>query len=195
MHILPRWIGCSQVLCISLVVFVSAIPTSFQLLGQARGKGTCYEVPDFLSHRGGKRALHLSTERPARETGRRFSCYTDSPLHRGCSSLSSPGFPVAITLSRLIIRASVAATGRIPKNSRTRSITTPRSRITLRSARAGALHALYAGLRRPRGLSHGLSPSGPNRGSHAAGCCRTQRRVGGELEDAAGVLARTNSRR
>src|SRR5437899_295364 len=30
------------------------------------------------------------TERPARKTRRRFSCCTDFPLHRGCSSLSSP---------------------------------------------------------------------------------------------------------
>src|ERR1700694_703735 len=58
------------------------------------------------------------TERPARKTRRRFSCCTDFPLHRGCSSLSSPGSPIAITWSRPITPASDTATGRIRKNSR-----------------------------------------------------------------------------
>src|SRR5260370_612400 len=38
-------------------------------------------------------------ERPARKTRRPFSCCTDFPLHRACSSLSSPRFLIAITLS------------------------------------------------------------------------------------------------
>src|SRR6266536_2964946 len=67
------------------------------------------------------------TERPARKTRRRFSCCTAFPLHRGCSSRSSPGFPIAITLSRPITRASDTATGRTRRHSRIRSITTPRS--------------------------------------------------------------------
>jgi pimeloyl-ACP methyl ester carboxylesterase len=67
--------------------------------------------------------LSFSTGRPARKTRRRFSCCTDFPLRRECSSLSSPGFPIAITLSRPITRASDTATGRTRKNSRTRSIT------------------------------------------------------------------------
>ena len=55
------------------------------------------------------------TGRPGRKTRRRFSCCTDFPLPRGCSSLSSPGFPIAITLSRPITRASDTATGRTRK--------------------------------------------------------------------------------
>ena len=47
-----------------------------------------------------------------------------------------------------------------------------------RSARAHALHALHAGLRRPGGFSHGLGPSGADRGSHRSGRCRAQRRPG-----------------
>ncbi len=41
------------------------------------------------------------------------------PLHHACSSLSLPGFPIAITLSRPITRVSGTATGRTRKNSRT----------------------------------------------------------------------------
>ena len=48
-----------------------------------------------------------------------------------------------------------------------------------RSTRAFALHALHAGLRRPRGFSYGPGPSGPARRSDCPGCCRAQRRLGG----------------
>ena len=56
-----------------------------------------------------------------------ISCCTDCPLRRECSSRSSPGFPIAIIWSRLITRASATAIGRTRKNSRTPSITSPRS--------------------------------------------------------------------
>ena len=59
-----------------------------------------------------------------------------------------------------------------------------------RSARALALHALHAGLRRPGGFSHGVGPSGADRGSHRSGRRGAQRRPGGELEDAARLLGR-----
>jgi len=47
-----------------------------------------------------------------------------------------------------------------------------------RSARTLALHAVHAGLRRARGVSHGFGPSGPGRRSHRAGRSGAQRRVG-----------------
>ena len=47
-----------------------------------------------------------------------------------------------------------------------------------RSAWALALYALHAGLRRPRGLSHSIGPSGPDRGTHRPGRCSAQRRPG-----------------
>ena len=50
-------------------------------------------------------------ERPDRKTRRRFSCCTDCPHHRGCSSLYSLGFPIDITWSRPITRASDTAIG------------------------------------------------------------------------------------
>jgi pimeloyl-ACP methyl ester carboxylesterase len=44
------------------------------------------------------------TERPARKTRPPCSCCMAYPLRRGCSSPCSPGFPIAITSSRRIIR-------------------------------------------------------------------------------------------
>ena len=52
-----------------------------------------------------------SIGKPDRRTPRRFCCCTDFRLRRGCSSRSSPGFPIAITLSRPITLASDTATG------------------------------------------------------------------------------------
>src|SRR6266498_3908031 len=46
------------------------------------------------------------------------------------------------------------------------------------------LHALHAGLRGPGGFSHGLGPSGPDRGAHRSRRGRPQRRPGSELETA-----------
>ena len=64
-----------------------------------------------------------------------------------------------------------------------------------RSARALALHAVHAGLRRPRGVSHGPSPSGADRGAHRTGRSGAQRRPGGELEAAACLLGRSRRQR
>jgi pimeloyl-ACP methyl ester carboxylesterase len=72
-------------------------------------------APDFLSHDTDRRALHLLQRGRAERCARRFSCCTDFPPHRGCSSLSSPGFPITITWSRPITRASDTATGRTRK--------------------------------------------------------------------------------
>src|SRR6266566_4284073 len=57
-----------------------------------------------------------------------------------------------------------------------------------RSARTLALHALPAGLRWPRGFSHGLGLSGPDRRSDRPGRCGAQRRPGCKLEDASGLF-------
>src|SRR5205823_5453540 len=45
------------------------------------------------------------TERRARKTRPRCCCCTAFPLHRGCSSLSSPACPIVITWSRPITEA------------------------------------------------------------------------------------------
>ena len=63
------------------------------------------------------------------------------------------------------------------------------------AARALALHALHAGLRRPGWFSHDTGPSRAGPGADRAGRCGAQRRAGGELEDAAGVLGRPRCQR
>jgi len=95
----PRWTRCLQVSRMALVIPVTL--ASLQLLAHAQGKGPPVEYPTFyrtIQIDG----LSIFTERPARKTRRRFSCCTDFPLHRGCTSLYLPGFPIAITLSRRI---------------------------------------------------------------------------------------------
>jgi hypothetical protein len=110
-------------------VLCSAMPRINSIASPSPRKGTPHEVPHSLSHRIDRWALHL-LQRGRPEIRADASCCTDCPLRHECSSRCSPGFPAAITLSRLITLASGAATSRIRKNSPTRSITSPRSRIT-----------------------------------------------------------------
>src|SRR5689334_11239419 len=62
-------------------------------------------------------------------------------------------------------------------------------------AGAPALHVVHAGLRGPCRFSHGASPSGPDRGLDRPGRGGAQRRSGGELEDATGLLGRWRRQR
>src|SRR5438309_3162668 len=113
-----------QVSRIALVV--SVMLASIQLLAQAQGKEPPMEYPTFY------RTIQIDgLSIFYREAGPK-----DAPTllllhglrhHRGCSSRSSPGFPIAITLWRPITPALDTATGRTRKNSRIRSITMPRS--------------------------------------------------------------------
>src|SRR5258708_39212343 len=84
---------------------------SLQLLVHAQGKGPPVEYPTFY------RTIQIDgLSIFYREAGPRdaptLSCCTDFPLHRGCTSLYLPGFPISITLSRRITRASYTATCR-----------------------------------------------------------------------------------
>jgi len=63
---------------------------------QNRGKERQVEHPTFIAQRRSMDSAS-STERPARKTRRHFCFCTDFLLLRGCSSLSSPDFPIAIT--------------------------------------------------------------------------------------------------
>src|SRR5206468_3228097 len=58
-----------------------------------------------------------------------------------------------------------------------------------------ALRALHAGLRGSCWFSHGTCASGARGSSHRSRRCRTQRRAGRELEDAARVLERSRGER
>jgi hypothetical protein len=60
-----------------------------------------------------------------------------------------------------------------------------------RSARTLSLHPVHAGLRWAGGFSHGLGPSGLDRGPYRPGRRGAQRRLGSELEAAAGLLGRS----
>src|SRR6266436_6347520 len=83
------------------------------------------------------------TEKPGRKTHRRFSYCTDSRLLRGCSSPSSPSFLITITLSRPITPASDIVTGQTRKNSRTRSITSPKTMNRFTEALGLSRYTLY----------------------------------------------------
>jgi hypothetical protein len=102
--------------------------TSFQLTllhpmgaGFPHGVGGCSDVciadAHVVSIAGPSARCRLTSspscaERLAPKRRRRFSCCTDYHLRREGSSLSSLGFPIAITWSRPIIRVSDTATGR-----------------------------------------------------------------------------------
>src|SRR5207245_10240159 len=156
---------------------------------------TLHETPDFLSHDTDRWALHL--------------------LPRGWSQRRADAAPTARTsLFIADVRAALRPAFRwlSPGRARLPGLWTQRLagpetiRVYVRSlrpdhaslhrsARALALHALHAGLRRPRGFSHGPGPSGADRGSHRPGRCGAQRRPGGELEGAAGLLGRSRGPR
>jgi hypothetical protein len=150
------------------------------------------KYPTFIA-RYRSMGSRFSTERPARKTRRRFSCCTDFPLHRECSSRSSPGFPIAIIWSRPITLASDTATGRIRKiRVHLRSLRRDHESFH-RSARALALHALHAGLRRPRRFSHGVGASGSDSRLSSFRMPWRTTKAWGELEDAARLLGRSRS--
>ena len=88
----PRWTRCLQVS--RMVLVVSMMLAIFQLPAHAQGK----ERPVNTFYRTIQvDGLSIFYREAGRKTRRRFSCCTDSRLPRGCSSLSSPSFPIAIT--------------------------------------------------------------------------------------------------
>src|SRR5882724_4702803 len=63
-----RWTGYLQFSCV-VVMGISVMLTSFQLLAQANGKERPHELPDFSSHDTGRWALHfLQRGRPERRS-------------------------------------------------------------------------------------------------------------------------------
>ena len=118
------WTGRWQVSARRWVV--SVMIASTQLLAQTHTREHPVEHPT-LYRRTQVDGLSIVYREAGPKDGRPFSCSMDFPLPRGCSSLSWPGFPIAITLSRLTTPASDTATARTRKNSLIRSITSPRS--------------------------------------------------------------------
>src|SRR6267143_1947551 len=164
---------------------------SVAIAGPGPRKGTSRGTPDLLSNNADRWSLHLL------QRGR---------TERRADDAAPPRTPLFIADVRASLRPPVRSLSpgraRLPRL-RTQRLAGPESiRLHVRplrrdheslrrSTRALALHAVYAGLRRPRGVSHGVSPSGADRGAHRPGRGGAQRRLGGELEGAAGLLGRS----
>src|SRR6266567_1433680 len=158
-------------------------------------KGTSRGTPYFLSHDTGRWALHLLQGGWAERRADASPAARTSLVIADVRASLRPAFR---SLSPCRARLPGLRTQRLagPEKIRVYVRSLRRHHESLhRSARALALHALHAGLRRPRGFSHGFSPSGPDRGSHRPGRRGAQRRPGGELEDAAGLLGRSRCQR
>src|SRR5438876_1211691 len=163
--------------------------------GPRPAKGTFRETPDFLSHDTGRWTLHLlQRDRAERRTDA-------SPATRASFLIPDVRTPILSpvrSLSPYRARLPRLWPQRLarPENICVHVRSHRRNHESLhRSSWALALHALHAGLRRPRGFSHGLNPSGSNRGSHRPGCCGAQRGPGRDLEDASGLLGRPRRQR
>jgi len=98
-----------------MALMVSSMLISFQMLAQTQVKEATMEHPDFFTARLRSMDSPSSTERPVRKTHRQFCCFTAFRHRRECSSLSSPGFLIAITLLRPTILVTAIATGLVPK--------------------------------------------------------------------------------
>ncbi len=130
-----------------------------------------------------------------RRMPRRFSCCTDCPLLADVRASLRSAFG-SLSLGRA--RLPGLRTQRLAGPEQIRVYVRPlrRDHESLhRSSRSLAVHALHAGLRRPRGFSQDLGPSGPDRGFHRPGRRSPQRRTGGELEAEAGLLCRSRRQR
>src|SRR5437588_5657134 len=181
---------CTQRLQVSCVATMASfvVLAILQTSGPRPGKGTSRETPDFLSHDTGRGTLHLLPRGRAERRANALAVARASflipdvrtPVLSAFRSLS----PSRARLPRLRTQR-LAGSESIPVHVRSHR----RNHESLhRSSWALALHALHAGLRRTRGFSYGLGSSRPNRESHSPGCCGTQRRLGGELEDAPRLL-------
>jgi len=154
----PLWTRCLQVSRMALVIF--AMLASFQLLAQAQGKERPMERPTF----------YRTTQIDGISIFYREAGPKDAPtlllLHGLPSSrMFEPLFArlsdhYHITLSRPITRVFGHSDWPDP---RIFAYTFDHYAEIMNhftgSSRALALHALHAGLRRPRGFSHGLGPT------------------------------------
>src|SRR5437588_4541794 len=183
---------CTQRLQVSCVATMASfvVLAILQTSGPRPGKGTSRETPDVLSHDTGRGTLHLLPRGRAERRANALAVARASflipdvrtPVLSAFRSLS----PSRARLPRLRTQR-LAGSESIPVHVRSHR----RNHESLhRSSWALALHALHAGLRRPRGFSHGLGPSRAGTGSHRSGRSRSQRRSWCELGNAAGVLGR-----
>src|SRR5882762_5942046 len=139
------------------------------IAGSSSKKGTARGTPDFLSHDTDRWALHLLQRgRPKRRADASPTART--PLF--IADVRAAFRPAFRSLSPGRARLPGLRTQRLagPANIRLYVRSLRRDHESLhRSARALALHAVHAGLRRPRGFSHGPGPSRADRGAHRPG--------------------------
>src|SRR2546430_13288367 len=160
------------------------------IAGSSSRKGTSHGTPDFLSHDTDRWALHLLQRgRPQRRADASPAARTSLFIADVRASLR----PAFRSLSPCRARLPGLRTQRLAGPANLREYVRPLRpdhEPLHRSARALALHALHAGLRRPPGVSYGPGPSGADRGAHRPGRRGAQRRPGGKLEAEAGPFWR-----
>src|SRR5437660_7544640 len=162
---LAAWYMASQ-------AFRSAPRSSWKSFSRWRSKkGTSRGTPDFLSHHTDRWALHLLQRgRPQRRADASPAARTSLFIADVRAALR----PAFRSLSPCRARLPGLRTQRLagPENIRVyvRSLRPDHASLH-RSAWALALHAVHAGLRRTRGVSHGHGPSGADRRAHRPGCC------------------------
>src|SRR2546430_1085200 len=139
------------------------------ITGPSPRKGTFHGTPDFLSHDTDRWALHLL---PGGRPQRRADASPAARTSLFIADVRAALRPAFRSLSPGRARLPGLRTQRLagPENIRVyvRSLRPDHASLH-RSARALALHALHAGLRRPPGFSPGLGPSRPDRGPHPPG--------------------------
>src|ERR1700726_4063561 len=167
--------------CMASQAFRSAPRSSWKSFSRWRGKkGTFHGTPDFLSHDTDRWALHLL---PRGWSHRRADAAPTARTSLFIADVRAALRPAFRSLSPGRARLPGLRTQRLagPANLRVYVRSLRRDHEALhRSARALALHAVHAGLRRPRGLSHGPGPSRADRGPRRAGRSGAQRRPGGQ---------------
>src|SRR5881628_1942175 len=166
---LAAWYMASQ-------AFRSAPRSSWKSFSRWRGKkGTFHGTPDFLSHDTDRWALHLL---PRGWSQRRAGASPTARTSLFIADVRASLRPAFRSLSPCRARLPRLRTQRLagPETIRVyvRSLR-PDHESLHRSARALALHAVHAGLRRPRGFSNGALARRPNRSSYRPGCRRAQR--------------------
>src|SRR6266487_18199 len=134
-----------------------------------RKKGTCRGVPDSLSHDTSRWSLDLLQRgQPERRADAAAAAWTPVFIADVRASVR----PAVRSLSPDRARLPGLRTQRLagPETVRVYVRSLRRDHESLyRSARALALHVVHAGLRRPRRVSHGPGPSGPDRGAGRPG--------------------------
>src|SRR5262249_46969449 len=158
-------------------------------------KGTSHATSDVVSQDTDRWALALL---PRGRPERRADATPAARISLRIADVRAALRPALRSLSPCCARLPRLRTQRLarPETLRVYVRSLRRDRGSLhRSARARALHAVHARLRRPGRFSHGPGPSRADRGPDRPERRSARRRPGGELAGAAGVLGRSRGQR